>query len=104
MFRLSVCGGEEVTTVHDPVAAVQVLLENHAELPPVAVRAQLRRAAGLTQQQVAEVVGVKPLAVLRWESGAVEPRPGVKRSAYIQLLHGLARRYPGAATTSNGDP
>ncbi|MFD9081660.1 helix-turn-helix domain-containing protein [Streptomyces erythrochromogenes] len=93
-----------MTTVHDPVAAVQRLLHKHAELPPTPVRAPLRRAAGLTQQQVAETIGVQPLAVLRWESGSVEPRPGAKRAAYIQLLHGLAQRYPEVVTTASGEP
>ncbi|WP_226652021.1 helix-turn-helix transcriptional regulator [Streptomyces hydrogenans] len=43
-------------------------------LPPV--RAKLRLAAGLTQQEVAEVVGVKRVAVARWEPGPdVPPAP-----------------------------
>ncbi|MEU2743704.1 helix-turn-helix transcriptional regulator, partial [Streptomyces sp. NPDC007095] len=35
-------------------------------------RQQLRLAAGLTQTEVAEAIGVKRLAVAQWEAG---PRP-----------------------------
>lgn len=35
--------------------------------------AALRLAAGLTQQQLADIVGVKRLCVARWESGASVP-------------------------------
>jgi DNA-binding transcriptional regulator YiaG len=83
-----------VTTVHDPVAAVDSLLREHTHLLPVAVRGPLRRAAGLTQQQVADMIGVQPLAVKRWEAGSVEPRVGERRAAYSRLLKGLAIRYP----------
>lgn len=34
----------------------------------------LRIKAGLTQQQLADVVGVDRVAVARWESGAALPR------------------------------
>ncbi|MBT2611429.1 helix-turn-helix transcriptional regulator [Streptomyces sp. ISL-87] len=93
-----------MTTTHDPVASVDVLLHGHAPLMPVPVRAPLRRAAGLTQEQVAEAIGVQPLAVLRWESGAVEPRNGPRRTAYSRLLHGLAQRYPEVTTPTSREP
>ncbi|MFI8365252.1 helix-turn-helix domain-containing protein [Streptomyces sp. NPDC085612] len=60
----------------------------------MSVRGPLRRAAGLTQRQVAEELGVKALSIKRWESGAVEPRAGAKRTAYSRLLQGLAKRHP----------
>ncbi|MDA5279864.1 helix-turn-helix transcriptional regulator [Streptomyces sp. Isolate_45] len=76
------------------MASIDVLLDNHAPLLPPSVRGPLRRAAGLTQRQVAREIGVQPLAVKRWEAGSVEPRPGERRIAYSRLLQGLARRYP----------
>ncbi|MEU9237141.1 helix-turn-helix domain-containing protein [Streptomyces subrutilus] len=93
-----------VTTTHDPVASVDVLLYAHAPLLPVAVRGPLRRAAGLSQQQVAEAIGVQPLAVLRWEAGSVEPRSGPRRTAYSRLLQGLADQYPDVLTSASGEP
>ncbi|MDH6545883.1 helix-turn-helix domain-containing protein [Streptomyces sp. SPB4] len=82
------------TARHDPVARIDALLDDHAPLLPVPVRGPLRRAAGLTQKQVATRIGVQPLAVKRWEAGSTEPRPGERRTAYSRLLQGLARRHP----------
>ncbi|AWL36570.1 transcriptional regulator with XRE-family HTH domain [Streptomyces sp. CZ24] len=65
-------------------------------LPPPTVRAKLRVAAGLTQQEVAEAVGVKRLAVARWELGQTHPRRP-HRAVYMHLLNRLAERYPDAA-------
>ncbi|WP_030200679.1 DNA-binding transcriptional regulator [Streptomyces sp. NRRL S-87] len=83
-----------MTVTHDPGSAVDALLREHAPLLPPEVRAPLRRAAGLTQLQVATAVGVRKLQVLRWEQGEAEPRPGEKRAAYSRLLQGLARQHP----------
>ncbi|WP_431983164.1 helix-turn-helix transcriptional regulator [Streptomyces qinglanensis] len=60
------------------------------------MRAKLRRAAGLTQQEVAEAVGVKRLAVARWELGQTHPRRP-HRAVYMHLLNRLAQRFPEAA-------
>lgn len=72
-------------------------------LPPPAVRAQLRLAAGLTQQEVAEAVGVKRLAVARWELGQTHPRRP-HRAVYMHLLKRLAERFPEAAKPVEGMP
>ncbi|MFC4494800.1 telomere-associated protein Tap [Streptomyces ovatisporus] len=76
-------------------AAVDALLEQASgELPPPAERARLRRAAGLSQQQVAAALKLKRReTVADWESGRSEPRPP-QRAAYLRLLEGLATRYP----------
>ncbi|MGZ0200548.1 helix-turn-helix transcriptional regulator [Streptomyces sp. RM1] len=72
-------------------------------LPPPAVRAKLRLAAGLTQQEVAEAVGVKRLAVARWELGQTHPRRP-HRAAYLYLLNRLAERFPEAAQPDESMP
>lgn len=57
-------------------------------LPNVRRRRSLRRKAGITQQQVADAIGVTREAVSRWESGVRSPREP-HRSAYLVLLHEL---------------
>ncbi|MFD0723771.1 MULTISPECIES: helix-turn-helix domain-containing protein [Actinomycetes] len=76
------------------MASINALLGDHAPLLPASVRGPLRRAAGLTQRQVAKEIGVQPLSVKRWEAGLVEPRPGERRTAYSRFLQVLARRHP----------
>ncbi|MFF3312953.1 helix-turn-helix domain-containing protein [Streptomyces sp. NPDC002952] len=81
----------------DLFEAVDALLTRPAEeLPPPAVRARLRKAAGLTQEEVADAFGVHRMAMLRWENGQSMPRRR-HRDAYLRLLHGWARKYPEAA-------
>ncbi|MEU3733958.1 helix-turn-helix domain-containing protein [Streptomyces sp. NPDC033538] len=58
-------------------------------LPPPKARRRLREAAGLTQAQLAERVGVTRGTVRAWESGRTTPR-GRKREAYAKLLSALA--------------
>ncbi|MEU3658455.1 helix-turn-helix domain-containing protein [Streptomyces sp. NPDC032940] len=58
-------------------------------LPPPEVRRRLREAAGLTQDQLAERVGVPRERVGAWESGRGTPR-GRRRDAYAKLLAALA--------------
>lgn len=58
----------------DRLKRVDALLEGLDEvLPPPRVRAQLRLAAGLTQQEIADAVGVKRLSVVNWELGKSNP-------------------------------
>lgn len=89
-----------MTTV-DRLQRVDALLGDL--LPPPRVRAKLRLAAGLTQQEVAEVVGVKRVAVARWELGQTHPRRP-HREVYLHLLNGLAARFPDAAKPDEGMP
>ena len=89
---------------HDELfAAVDALLEQaNGELPPPQERARLRRAAGLSQQQVAAALGLKRReTVADWETGRSEPRPP-KRAAYVRLLDGLAERFPAASAGEAG--
>jgi HTH-type transcriptional regulator/antitoxin MqsA len=73
--------------------AVDELLRRPADLPTPEVRAKLRRAHRLTQQEVAEAIGVHRIQVVRWESGQAEPR-NPHRRAYAHLLAGLAAQHP----------
>ncbi|MGW6410458.1 helix-turn-helix transcriptional regulator [Streptomyces vinaceus] len=85
----------------DPLERVHALLDD--VLPPPHVRQQLRLAAGLTQLEVAEAVGVQRLAIARWELGQVQPRRP-HRAVYIHLLKKLAERFPHAAQSNAGMP
>ncbi|MEU0213948.1 helix-turn-helix transcriptional regulator [Streptomyces sp. NPDC006265] len=85
----------------DPLHRVNALLDD--VLPPPHVRQQLRLAAGLTQQEVADAVGVKRLAVARWELGQTHPRRP-HRAVYMHLLKRLAERFPEAARPDSDMP
>ncbi|MFD8916106.1 telomere-associated protein Tap [Streptomyces sp. NPDC059575] len=76
-------------------ASVDALLEQAAPdaLPDPAERKRLRESAGLSQDQVAQALGVRRETVSGWEGGRAEPR-APKRAAYIRLLDGLATRFP----------
>jgi HTH-type transcriptional regulator/antitoxin MqsA len=76
--------------------AVDALLARPEPLPSPEVRARLRKADGLTQEEVAEVFGVTRVAFNRWEVGAAKPRRR-HLEAYIRLLQGWAAKHPEAA-------
>lgn len=56
---------------------------------------QVRRAAGVTQQALADALGVSQVAVCGWENGRRAPA-GPEGIAFCRLIADLARR-PGAA-------
>lgn len=60
------------------------------DLPAPALRRLLREQAGLSQAEVAAVIGVGRPSVTRYESGERSPR-GPGRLAYIDLLERLAQ-------------
>ncbi|MFI6254329.1 helix-turn-helix domain-containing protein [Streptomyces sp. NPDC051016] len=62
-------------------------------MPPPDVRARLRKAAGLTQEEVAEVFGVTRVAFHRWETGTAKPYRR-RLEAYARLLRGWADKHP----------
>ncbi|WP_231629135.1 helix-turn-helix transcriptional regulator [Streptomyces clavuligerus] len=91
-------------SISDGVQRVDALLNSLDDvLPPPNVRAKLRVAAGLTQQDIATAVGVKRLAVARWELGQAHPRRP-HREVYMHLLNRLAERFPEAARVDEGMP
>ena len=57
-------------------------------LPPPKLAKAIRLEAMLTQEQVAQVLGVDRVTVARWELGVRTPR-GAHRLAYADLLHDL---------------
>ncbi|MGW9213229.1 telomere-associated protein Tap [Embleya sp. NPDC055664] len=82
--------------------AVDALLaEAPGDLPSPVERARLRKAAGFTQQRVADALGVQRVTVVAWEAGRSDPRPP-QRQAYARLLAGLAERYPAPRPAPGG--
>ncbi|MFF8604055.1 helix-turn-helix transcriptional regulator [Streptomyces sp. NPDC015232] len=79
----------------DPLHRSDALVDADT-LPPPRVRQQLRVAANLTQAEVAEVIGVKRVAVARWEAGLTQPHRG-NRLKYAELLRRLAKEHPAVA-------
>lgn len=57
-------------------------------LPPAPVAKAIRAAAGVSQQQVADELGVDRVTVARWEGGQRRPR-GALLSRYVDLLDAL---------------
>jgi hypothetical protein len=74
----------------DPVDALLASVAAD-DLPEPAERRELRRAARLSQVQVAEAVGVSRETVSAWETGRWEPT-GEGRARYRRLLTGLQTR------------
>ncbi|UFR00116.1 helix-turn-helix transcriptional regulator [Streptomyces sp. Go40/10] len=82
--------------------AVDALLASRAPLPRPAERRRLRKAHGLTIDEVATALQVRRATVSGWEAGKTEPRPP-ERDAYARLLDGLAKLYPAPADADAQD-
>ncbi len=65
-------------------------LQARRELPSPEVRRTLRRVAGASQTDVAEVIGVTRQAVQLWEAGTRTPR-GANLDAYLKVLRAFRR-------------
>ncbi len=65
-------------------------LQARRGLPPPDVRRTLRRVAGASQADVAEVIGVTRQAVQLWEAGTRTPR-GTNLDAYLDVLRVFRR-------------
>lgn len=78
--------------------AVDGLLAEAVPLPTPGERVRLRKAAGLSQQRVADAFGVRRETVAAWESSAASSREpqGERRTEYARMLHALAERFPAA--------
>lgn len=72
--------------------ALDIALQQAARrraLPHPAARRELRNAAGLSQADVAAVLGVTGGCISRWEAGSRSPRP-THVGRYLHLLEPLA--------------
>ena len=65
------------------------------DLPAPAQRRELREAAGLTQQELADVVGVTRTAVSNYEQGIRTPR-GIALTRYVEAIRTLRDQAPAA--------
>ncbi|WP_371103439.1 helix-turn-helix domain-containing protein, partial [Streptomyces sp. PU_AKi4] len=81
---------------------VDALLASRAPLPPPEERRRLRKAHGLTIDEIATALQVRRATVSGWEAGKTEPRPP-ERDAYARLLDGLSELYPAPADASAQD-
>ncbi len=62
-------------------------------LPAPRVARLVREEAGLTQEELASVLGVSAPAISRWEAGTRHPRRAVA-AAYAEALDRLRREAP----------
>lgn len=70
--------------------AVRFELGIHRDLPSPAERRRLREAAGMSQQKLAEIIGVTRQAVCQYESGKRgKPRNPLVRQRYVEALRAL---------------
>ncbi|WP_455362006.1 helix-turn-helix transcriptional regulator [Streptomyces sp. SYSU K21746] len=63
-------------------------LQVRRDLPCPEQRRELREAAGLSQQEIADVIGVTRQAVSHWEAGIRTPR-GALLDRYIDAIRAL---------------
>jgi transcriptional regulator with XRE-family HTH domain len=76
--------------------AIDALIAGQAVLPPPSERERLRKAHGLSQEQVAKAMKVRRATLVNWENGKTEPRPP-QREIYAHFLNELAKLYPANA-------
>jgi transcriptional regulator with XRE-family HTH domain len=58
------------------------------KLPTPAMQREIRKAAGVSQAQVAAELGVQRVTVARWETGLRKPSPRLLER-YVELLEQL---------------
>jgi DNA-binding XRE family transcriptional regulator len=74
--------------MNDPLDQLLAEARMRRSLPEPPLRRLLRERAGLSQQEVADAIGVSRPAVTRWENGLRLPRT-VARARYAELLERL---------------
>lgn len=67
--------------------------DQRRRLPEPERRADIRQRVGLTQAEVASVVGCSRAAVAAWEAGSREPT-GPRRDRYVEALARMAEAAP----------
>lgn len=75
----------------DPLDALLALQARLRRLPDPSIRRALRVHHGLSQGQLAELLGVDRASVSRYESGDRTPRPSIAER-YLDILERLASR------------
>lgn len=74
----------------DALAAILEKRRLRKRLPDPPMRRLVRERAGITQEDLAQVLGVDRATVSRWESGERDPRPS-QLEGYLSALDRLAR-------------
>jgi HTH-type transcriptional regulator/antitoxin MqsA len=75
----------------DNIEALMARSKRRRSLPEPSIRRLLRTRAALSQQEIADLLGVTRPAVTRWELGERTPR-GDLAERYSDVLDRLARR------------
>ncbi|MDT0382418.1 helix-turn-helix domain-containing protein [Streptomyces sp. DSM 42041] len=83
----------------DGVAALLAEVQLAAAFEDPGKRMRLRKAAGLSLEQVAKAVGVGRQTVANWEAGGMPA--STSRGKYLRLLEGLAQIHPAPARQSD---
>lgn len=86
----------------DGVAALLAEAKLAAAFDDPAERVRLRKAAGLSLEQIARAVGVGRQTVANWEAGGMPSSPS--RGKYLRLLEGLAQIHPVPHTDTRSAP
>lgn len=68
-------------------------------LPPPSRRIEIRKNAGLSQQDLGEVLHVSAMSIHYWETGKRLPRPE-HAEAYLEVLQALEEQFPAAQPTA----
>jgi DNA-binding transcriptional regulator YiaG len=85
------------------LATLTERIQARRELPAPSVCRALRKAAGVSLDDVANVVGVSRQAVAYWETGARTPR-GANLTAYLEVLQAFKRAMSGPEMREAGFP
>lgn len=78
-----------VSTTQQIAELVSERVRVHAELPPPAERRRLRKAAGLSQSELARIVGVSTAAIGHYETGLRNTPKGERLDRYVAALRAL---------------
>jgi DNA-binding transcriptional regulator YiaG len=83
--------GIDNTAMPDPLDALLARQAHLRRLPAPPIRRALREHHGLSQCQLAQLLGVDRASVSRYESGDRTPRPSIAER-YLDILERLASR------------
>lgn len=88
----------------DMIASLEALRQKRApvRLPPPGERKRIRNEYGVSQGDVAAVLGVSRLTVSMWERGETDPKPDHAQK-YAELLDQMQQEIKDKATEGNGN-